>query len=108
MGSRAAKDPGGYTTAGTLDNMILCPANGVDTFKKFNGSDGVFDPSNLAVYQDNVQSFSTDGARHRPDRNLVPDVVLEAARDTQNTNKGSTAYYSCLKNQPVTSRLPMH
>lgn len=55
----AAEGPGGYITGGTLDNMILCPANGIDTFKKFNGSDGIFDPSNLAVYQDNVQSFST-------------------------------------------------
>jgi hypothetical protein len=39
--------------------MILCPANGVDPFKKFNGNGGAFDPSQNAVYQDNVQSFST-------------------------------------------------
>jgi endoglucanase len=46
----------GDISSGTLDNMILCPANGVDTFKKFNGSDGVFDASQVAVYQNNVQS----------------------------------------------------
>lgn len=39
--------------------MILCPANGADPFKKFNGNDGVFDPSQAAVYQDNMQSYST-------------------------------------------------
>jgi endoglucanase len=55
----ASEGPGGYISSGTLDNMILCPANGLDTFRKFNGSDGPFDPSQLAVYQDNVQSFST-------------------------------------------------
>jgi endoglucanase len=55
----AAEGPGGSTSSGTLDNMILCPANGVDTFQKFNGNDGAFDPSQVAVYQDNVQSFTT-------------------------------------------------
>jgi hypothetical protein len=39
--------------------MILCPANGADPFKKFNGNDGPFDPSQAAVYQDNMQSYST-------------------------------------------------
>ena len=55
----ASEGPGGYISSGTLDNMILCPANGADTFKKFNGNPGAFDPSQTAVYQDNVQSFST-------------------------------------------------
>jgi endoglucanase len=55
----ASEGPGGYVSSGTLDNMILCPASGADTFKKFNGSDGAFDASQVAVYQDNVQSFST-------------------------------------------------
>ncbi len=55
----ASEGPGGYTTSGTLDGMILCPANGTDTFKKFNGNAGAFDASQTAVYQDNVQSFST-------------------------------------------------
>ncbi len=39
--------------------MILCPANGVDTFKAFNGNDGTYNSSDVAVYQDNVQSYST-------------------------------------------------
>jgi len=55
----ASEGPGGYVSAGVLDGMILCPANGADTFQKFNGSDGAFDASQVAVYQDNVQSFST-------------------------------------------------
>jgi endoglucanase len=55
----ASEGPGGYTSSGTLDGMILCPTNGTDTFKKFNGNAGAFDPSQAAVYQDNVQSFST-------------------------------------------------
>jgi endoglucanase len=37
----------------------LCPANGVDTFKTFNGSDGSFNLSQYAVYRDNMQSYST-------------------------------------------------
>jgi len=55
----ASEGPGGFISSGVLDGMILCPANGVDTFKKFNGNDGTFDASQEAVYQDNVQSFST-------------------------------------------------
>ena len=39
--------------------MILCPANGVDTFKIFNGNDGKYNSSQAAVYRDNVQSYST-------------------------------------------------
>jgi endoglucanase len=54
-----SEGPGGGATSGTLDGMILCPANGVDTFKKFNGSDGTFEASQVAVYQDNMQSFTT-------------------------------------------------
>lgn len=39
--------------------MILCPANGVDTFRKFNGNSGSYDPSQTALFQGNVQSYST-------------------------------------------------
>ena len=39
--------------------MILCPANGVDTFRIFNGNDGNFNDSQVAVYRDNMQSYST-------------------------------------------------
>ncbi len=55
----AAEGPDGYATSGVVDGMILCPANGVDTFRKFNGNDGAFDASQVAVYQDNMQSYST-------------------------------------------------
>jgi hypothetical protein len=69
-----SEGPGGSATSGVLNGMILCPANGADTFKKFNGNAGPFDASQVAVYQDNVQSFSTT----EPAIDLtVPYVVLE-------------------------------
>jgi endoglucanase len=55
----AVEGPAGYASSGVVDGMILCPANGVDTFRKFNGNDGAFDRSQMAVYQDNMQSYST-------------------------------------------------
>jgi len=55
----ATEGPDSYTTSGALYGMILCPANKVDTFRKFNGNNGTFDPSQVAVYRDNVQSYST-------------------------------------------------
>ena len=55
----ASEGPAGYASSGVVDGMILCPANGADTFKKFNGNDGAFDVSQVAVYRDNMQSYST-------------------------------------------------
>ena len=55
----AAEGPGSSASSGRLDGMNLCPANGVDTFRKFNGNDGPFDASQRAVYRDNMQSFTT-------------------------------------------------
>ena len=55
----ATEGPAGYATSGVVDGMILCPANGADTFKKFNGNAGAFDASQVAVYRDNMQSYST-------------------------------------------------
>ena len=55
----ASEGPTNSATSGVVGGMILCPANGADAFKKFNGNDGAFDASQVAVYQDNVQSFST-------------------------------------------------
>ncbi len=55
----ATEGPSGSATAGVVDGMILCPADGVDTLRKFNGNDGPFDPSQTAVYQDNMQSYTT-------------------------------------------------
>ncbi len=51
--------PASGATAGSLDGMLACPADGVDKFAKFNGNDGPYNPSATSVYQDNVQSYST-------------------------------------------------
>jgi len=55
----AAEGPGSSASSGLLDGMILCPANGFDTFRMFNGNNGPFDASQRAVYRDNMQSFTT-------------------------------------------------
>ncbi len=55
----AVEGPASAATSGTLDGLILCPADGVDTFKLFNGNSGVFDASRKAVFRDDVQSYST-------------------------------------------------
>jgi endoglucanase len=55
----AAEGPSDSATSGALDGMILCPADGVDTFSKFNGNDGAFDRSQVAVYRDDMQSYTT-------------------------------------------------
>jgi endoglucanase len=55
----ASEGPSYAATSGLLDGMLVCPANGVDTFAKFNGNDGAYDAGAVAVYQDNVQSYST-------------------------------------------------
>jgi len=47
----AVEGPNSFAATGTLENMVPCPPNPVNSFKKFNG--------NGAVYQDNVQSYST-------------------------------------------------
>ena len=43
--------PNSFAAKGVVSGMATCPANGVDVFAQFNGK--------RAVYQDNVQSFST-------------------------------------------------
>jgi endoglucanase len=55
----ASEGPASAATSGTLSGMKLCPANGVDTFAIFNGNDGTYSSSKVAVYRDNVQSYST-------------------------------------------------
>jgi endoglucanase len=55
----ATEGPNSYTTSGTVGDMILCPANGVDTFAKFNGNSGAYNKAAAALYQDDVQSYST-------------------------------------------------
>lgn len=55
----ASEGPASYATSGVVDGMILCPANGRDTFKIFNGNNGASNASQVAVYKDNMQSYST-------------------------------------------------
>jgi endoglucanase len=55
----STEGPSGSASSGILDGMILCPANGSDPFKKFNGNDGIFNAGQIAVYRDNMQSFTT-------------------------------------------------
>jgi endoglucanase len=55
----ASEGPSYAATSGLLDAMIPCPANGADTFEKFDGNDGAYNAGAVAVYQDNVQSYST-------------------------------------------------
>jgi len=47
----AVEGPNSFAAKGLVTNMVTCPPNGIDVFAQFNG--------NRAVYQDNVQSFST-------------------------------------------------
>jgi len=55
----ASEGPDYAASSGVLDGMNLCPANGSDPFKKFNGNAGAYDASQVAVYQDNMQSYTT-------------------------------------------------
>ena len=55
----ASEGPSYAATSGLVDGMILCPANGIDTFAQFNGNDGAYNAGDAAVYQDNMQSYST-------------------------------------------------
>lgn len=52
----AVEGPNSFAATGIVTGMVTCPANGVDVFAAFNG-DGI--NGNNAVFQDNVQSFST-------------------------------------------------
>jgi endoglucanase len=47
----AVEGPNTISTKGAVSGMRACPVNGVDVFAQFNG--------NGAVFQDNVQSYST-------------------------------------------------
>jgi endoglucanase len=55
----AVEGPDSYYSTGTLTGMRACPLNGIDPFAQFDGNAGPFDPSQFAVYRDNVQSYST-------------------------------------------------
>src|SRR6201982_1433451 len=51
LAGAAVEGPNSFAASGLLSGMRTCPPSGVDAFKTFNG--------NGAVYQDNVQSYST-------------------------------------------------
>jgi endoglucanase len=55
----ASEGPSYSATSGFVGGMINCPANGADTFAIFNGNDGAYNAGAAAVYQDNMQSYST-------------------------------------------------
>ena len=55
----STEGPASYATSGVVPGMILCPKNGADPFKIFNGNDGSYNRSQFAVYRDNMQSYST-------------------------------------------------
>ncbi len=52
LAGAAVEGPNSFAATGVVAGMRTCPANGVDTFAQFNSA--------TAVYQDNVQSWSTD------------------------------------------------
>jgi len=52
LAGAAVEGPNKVTSKGLVSGMVTCPPNGVDQYAPFNGSS--------AVYQDNVQSWSTD------------------------------------------------
>lgn len=51
LAGAAVEGPNSFAAKGVVTGMRTCPANGVDQFAPFNGT--------TAVFQDNVQSFST-------------------------------------------------
>lgn len=51
LAGAAVEGPNSFAATGIVTHMRSCPVNGVDTFAQFNSS--------TAVYQDNVQSWST-------------------------------------------------
>jgi endoglucanase len=59
----AVEGPAGQLQGQPIDGMNLCPAktNGkqVDTFAIFNGNDGVYKSSEVALYRDFAQTYST-------------------------------------------------
>jgi len=51
LSGAAVEGPNSFAARGTLTNMVACPPSGGDVFAQFN--------NRSAVYQDNVQSYST-------------------------------------------------
>jgi endoglucanase len=55
----SSEGPANETSSGVVQGMNLCPANGKDTFGKFNGNDGPVNASVYTYYEDNMQSYTT-------------------------------------------------
>ena len=55
----ATEGPATAATKGLVDGMNRCPADGVDSYRIFNGNNGTFNRSDAAIFRDNVQSYST-------------------------------------------------
>ena len=55
----SVEGPSPIPSSGLLDGMRVCPADGVDTFARFNGNPGVVDQDRFTRYKDDVQSYST-------------------------------------------------
>jgi endoglucanase len=55
----ASEGPASSATSGKLSAMNRCPVDGVNSFEDFNGNDGAYDKKTVAIYEDNVQSYST-------------------------------------------------
>jgi endoglucanase len=71
LAGAAVEGPNGSATSGLVSGMVLCPANGVDTFAQFNG--------HHAEWQDNMQSFSNT----EPAIDLTASSPLAFARQIQ-------------------------
>lgn len=52
LAGAVVEGPNSAASSGLVMNMAACPADGGDAYRKFNG--------NGAIYEDNVQSYSTD------------------------------------------------
>ena len=52
LAGAAVEGPNSFAATGVVAGMRTCPGNGVDSFAQFNSA--------TAVFQDNVQSWSTD------------------------------------------------
>jgi len=51
---QGTEGPASYATSGVVGGMILCPANGADKFRIFNGNDGAYNASQVAIYRDSM------------------------------------------------------
>ena len=55
----SSEGPNTSPSSGLVGGMRICPANGVDTFARFNGNSGAYDPDDYVLYKDDVQSYTT-------------------------------------------------